>query len=87
MTILKLTLRRIYFILILALFCDFANAQTDINTSFSDRMNYIFQQLEKDRVPNGLLLDYAMEFTNLSNFNGANNLRTTCSKQPPLIIL
>jgi hypothetical protein len=22
-------------------------------------------------VPNGLLLDYAMEFTNLSNFNGA----------------
>jgi hypothetical protein len=33
-------------------------------------MNYIFQPLEKNRVPNGLLLDYAMEFTNLSNFNG-----------------
>ena len=33
-------------------------------------MNYIFQPLEKNRVPTGLLLDYAMEFTNLSNFNG-----------------
>lgn len=47
-----------------------SNAQTDINTSFADRMNYIFQPLEKNRVPTGLLLDYAMEFTNLSNFNG-----------------
>lgn len=47
-----------------------AKAQTDINTTFSDRMNYIFQLLEKNRVPDGLLLDYAMEFTNLSNFNG-----------------
>ncbi len=46
------------------------NAQIEINTSFSDRINYIFQQLEKNRVPDGVLLDYAMEFTNLSNFDG-----------------
>jgi hypothetical protein len=80
--ILKVTFRRFIFSILLLLIFNFANAQTEINTSFSDRMNYIFQQLEKNRVPNGLLLDYAMEFTNLSNFNGANNLRTTCSKQP-----
>ena len=47
------------------------NAQTEVNTSFADRMNYVFQQLEKNRLPNGLLLDYAMEFTNLSAYNGA----------------
>lgn len=70
MRTLKLTSFRKLFVILLILFCSIANAQTDINTSFSDRMNYIFQQLEKNRVPNGLLLDYAMEFTNLSNFNG-----------------
>jgi len=62
--------RSFYTILLLLIFQFTTNAQTDINTSFADRMNYIFQPLEKNRVPNGLLLDYAMEFTNLSNFNG-----------------
>lgn len=62
---------RLYYALLFILFFNVANAQTDTNTSFADRMNYIFQSLEKPRVPNGLLLDYAMEFTNLSNFNGA----------------
>lgn len=70
MSILKSFCRRLYYVLLLMLLNSFANAQTDINTSFSTRMNYIFEQLEKNRVPNGLLLDYAMEFTNLSNFNG-----------------
>lgn len=70
MCTLKLIFRRLYYTLLFILLYNFANAQTDINTSFSDRMNYIFQPLEKNRVPNGLLLDYAMEFTNLSNFNG-----------------
>ncbi len=46
------------------------NAQSDTNTSFKTRMNYIVQLLEKNRIPNGMLLDYAMEFTNLSNFDG-----------------
>lgn len=67
---LKQTFRRLYYALLFILFFNFTHAQTDINTSFADRMNYIFQSLEKPRVPNGLLLDYAMEFTNLSNFNG-----------------
>lgn len=63
--------RRSFYALIFLLLLQVSlNAQTDINTSFADRMNYIFQPLEKNRVPNGLLLDYAMEFTNLSNFNG-----------------
>ena len=62
---------RIFFLSFMALFFNKANAQTDINISFSDRMNYIFNQLDKSKVPNGLLSDYAMEFTKLSNFDGA----------------
>ena len=67
----KLTFRKFFYAFLLTLIFNFSHAQTDINSSFSNRMNYIFQQLEKNRVPNGLLLDYAMEFTNLSNFNGS----------------
>lgn len=45
-------------------------SQDEVNTEFIDRMNYVFAPLEKNRVPNGLLLDYAMEFTDLKNYNG-----------------
>ena len=33
-------------------------------------MNYVFAPLEKNRVPTGLLLDYAMEFADLKSYNG-----------------
>lgn len=33
-------------------------------------MNYVFSPLEKNRVPTGLLLDYAMEFADLKSYNG-----------------
>lgn len=68
---LALATGRKLFIILLVTICQFAGAQTEVNTTFSDRMNYIFQPLEKARVPNGLLLDYAMEFTELSHFNGS----------------
>lgn len=42
----------------------------EVDTAFSHRMNYVFGSLEKQRVPKGLLLDYAFEFTDLSNYNG-----------------
>lgn len=42
----------------------------EISTGFYDRMNYIFGLLEKDRVPKGLLLDFAFDFTNLDNYSG-----------------
>jgi len=50
-------------------YCTKSTAQIDTSTT-QKLLQYIFQPLEKNRVPNGLLLDYAMEFTNLSNFNG-----------------
>ena len=49
-------------------------AGAEIDNSFNDRMNYIFFPLEKDRVPYGLLQDYAMEFTSIENFNGTASL-------------
>jgi hypothetical protein len=45
-------------------------AQDEINTEFINRMNYVFSPLEKNRVPNGLLLDYAMEFADLKSYSG-----------------
>ena len=44
-------------------------SQDEIDTTFNNRMNYVFGVLEKNRVPNGMLQDYAMEFTNLNAFN------------------
>lgn len=55
------------------IFCAFtfsSLAQDEINTEFINRMNYVFSPLEKNRVPNGLLLDYAMEFVDLKSYNG-----------------
>ena len=42
-------------------------AQPEINTDFITKMNAAFAPLDKSKVPNGLLLDYAFEFTNLSS--------------------
>ncbi|RYG30837.1 MAG: hypothetical protein EOO01_36215, partial [Chitinophagaceae bacterium] len=48
------------------------SAQTETNTSFRNTMNSIFGNLEKHRVPHGILLDYGMELENLENFSGAS---------------
>jgi len=45
-------------------------AQEEEHTDFSNQMNNVFSTLEKNRVPHGLLLDYAFEFAELSNYNG-----------------
>jgi len=44
------------------------NAETD--TTFNTAMNHIFSTLDPSKITYGLLRDYAMEFTNLENFNG-----------------
>jgi hypothetical protein len=43
-------------------------AETD--TTFNIAMNHVFGTLDPSKIPFGLLRDYAMEFTNLENFNG-----------------
>src|SRR5690554_4493184 len=45
--------------------------------SWSSKIKPIFQGLNKSRIPNGILLDYAMEFTDVSIYNGnASQLST-----------
>ena len=46
-----------------------AMAQQEINTTFGQQMATMFGTLKRNRVPNGLLLDLAMEFTNVSAYN------------------
>jgi hypothetical protein len=40
-------------------------AQQQINTEFKTKTLQVFQNLDKNRVPHGILLDFGMEFTNL----------------------
>ena len=52
-----------------------ANAQEgggnpEVDTTFNTAMNHIFGTLDPSKIPFGLLRDYAMELTNLENFNG-----------------
>jgi len=44
------------------LFCVLnVNAQKEINTSFAEQMNNVFSDLDKTKIPHGILLDYGME--------------------------
>jgi hypothetical protein len=44
--------------------------QAESNLGFRTQMNFIFAHLDKNKVPTGILLDYAMEFTDIEHFNG-----------------
>ena len=54
----------------LFLFSVGALAQQEINTTFASKMATLFSPLNKAKVPNGILLDIAMEFTNVPAYNG-----------------
>lgn len=41
-----------------------------VNTDFANEINAVFAGMDKSKVPHKLLLDYAMEFTELSAYNG-----------------
>jgi hypothetical protein len=52
------------------LFSSFLFAQQVNNTEFKTKTLQVFQNLDKNRIPHGILLDFGMEFTNLQAFNG-----------------
>ena len=54
--------RKLLALILCCIISTVAFAQNEINSEFINRVNYVFSSLEKNRVPNGLLLDYAMEF-------------------------
>ena len=67
-------MKKNYFLVVLfLLYCGGMLAQT-VNTSVASQMNTIFGPLEKNRIPNNILLDYGIEFIDISKYDGV--LRT-----------
>ena len=56
-----------YFLFLLPLF---ALAQINVSNDWKNSINATFQNLDKTKISSGLLLDYAMEFTNVTAYNG-----------------
>lgn len=48
----------------------YAQQSPHINYEFDDQRSQLFAGLDKTRVPHGILLDYAYDFTNVELFNG-----------------
>ncbi len=48
----------------------FAVAQINIDNQWKNSVNPIFQNLDKTKIQSKLLLDYAMEFTDVTAYNG-----------------
>ncbi len=56
-------------------------AQQVNNTEYKTKTLQVFQNLDKNRIPHGILLDFGMEFTNLQAFNGTLTDSTYTSSQ------
>ena len=56
-------------------------AQQTNNTEFKTKTLQVYQNLDKVRVPHGILLDFGMEFTNLQAFNGTLSDSTFTNSQ------
>lgn len=55
------------------------NAQQEINTTFLSDMNIMFGQLDKNKIPHGILNDYGMEFIPIHEFSGTLTTRNYAS--------
>jgi hypothetical protein len=63
-------MQKISLLICAVLLSSMLTAQTEINNNWKNQINPIFQGLDKTKVPNAVLLDYAMEFTNVPAYNG-----------------
>jgi len=45
-------------------------AQIHVDNNWANEINPIFQNLDKSKITSGMLLDYAMEFTDVTAYNG-----------------
>ena len=48
------------------------HAQSQTSTEYATHINAVFANLDISKVPHKLLVDYAMEFAELSAFNGVS---------------
>ena len=56
--------------LLLLLFPFLLTAQINVDNNWKNAINTTFQNLDKTKIQSGLLLDYAMEFTDVTAYNG-----------------
>ncbi|WP_161625341.1 T9SS type A sorting domain-containing protein [Flavobacterium suncheonense] len=68
-------------ILLACFFTSVIYGQQVNNTEFKTKTLQVFQNLDKNRVPHGILLDFGMEFTNLQAFNGTLTDSTVTTSQ------
>lgn len=73
-------IRKITFCAFILLF-NILSAQQTQNAEFKNAANQVFQNLDKSRIPNGILLDYGMDFTNLLAFDGVLRDSTLTTSQ------
>ena len=57
--------------LLIFLITFFCNAQINVDNNWKNLINPTFQNLDKTKIQSGMLLDYAMEFTDVTAYNGA----------------
>ena len=55
---------------LLMLFPFLLTAQIYVDNNWKNSINPTFQNLDKTKVQSGILLDYAMEFTDVTAYNG-----------------
>jgi hypothetical protein len=63
-------MKKFTLLLVMFLAYSIANAQQEISRSYATEASAMFAPLNKTLVPNGILLDFGMEFTNLKAYNG-----------------
>lgn len=55
---------------LLALATQLLTAQNQVDTQWANDVNTVFANLDKNKVPHRVLLDYAMEFIDVPTYNG-----------------
>ncbi len=61
-------MKKIFLISLSLLILNLLNAQTTYGTSsYYGKMNYIYAHVDKSAIPTGLLLDYGIDFMEVSN--------------------
>lgn len=63
-------MKNLKILLLLLMISNLMLAQKEIDTSWKDYINPIFQGLNKSNVPHAILLDYAMEFIEVPSYDG-----------------
>ena len=58
------------FLMLNCLFLSLSSLSQTVSTAYQNTINTTFYGVDKSKVPHKLLVDYAMEFTELSNYNG-----------------